>query len=166
MKVHHSCLALALISALSACSGSDDAPVVQSSEAAFDGLTEGQWDVRSHLATMDQAEMETLGEDRAAELMRDEKSAEHCLGFSQRTQPPVGMFYPTSETCTFVEFSMGKGLMRGKISCPSTGAEPMRMSGHYDAKSFSVTITQRGEGEFGQDSERSYATNGKLKDTC
>lgn len=166
MKRQYSLVGLALATALSACSGSSDAPVAESSGKAVEGLSEGKWDVRNRLATMDQAELESLGEERAAEMMREEKGGEHCVSFSERTNPPVGMFYPTSEACTFVEFSMGKGSLRGKISCPTGGSEPMRMSGHYDAKSFSVTITKRVEGEFGQDAERGYTTSGKFKGTC
>ncbi|MCW1403222.1 DUF3617 domain-containing protein [Novosphingobium sp. MW5] len=101
------------------------------------------------------------------ELMNEEREAELCLDYSERSRPPVPMFYPTNEACSYGSFSMANGRISATLKCQSDHGDPTRLSGSYDKKSYTVTITKQIPGENGAEpGERTYSTSGRFKGNC
>lgn len=61
---------------------------------------------------------------------------------------------------------MANGRISAVLKCPSDKGEPTRLSGRYDKKSYSVTITKRLSGEGGENGERTFSTSGRFKGSC
>lgn len=93
MTVARIALTLAACVSIAACSRAANAPDTGASEDVFDGINAGKWDVRSRLSSMDASQAEDIGEERAQEMMEEERSAQMCLEFSERSSPPVSMFF-------------------------------------------------------------------------
>jgi beta-glucanase (GH16 family) len=166
MKAIHPALILIACLGMSACSKGDTAPDGTASDEAFDGINAGKWDVRSQLSSMDQSQLDAIGEERAQEMMGEERSAQMCLEYSERTKPPVGMFYSSAETCSYDSFSMSGGRISATLKCASDKGEPTRLSGRYDNKAYSVTITKTLADDSGEPGERTFVTSGRFKGTC
>lgn len=87
--------------------------------------------------------------ERVDELMREERTAEMCLDYSERSKPPVKFLYAGSEACTFTSFSMVGGRIKGTMACAGDGPEPTRMTGSYNKASFTVTMSKQVPGDEG-----------------
>ena len=161
-------LALACLMAplLASCGDSADMPEAAESEEPFDGIRAGKWDIRSRVASIDMNRDDAVSAERAEELMREERAAQQCLDYSERSKPPVTFLYAGTEACTYTSFTMAGGRIRAILACAGDGAEPTRMSGSYDKASFNVTVSKLSTGDDGRTLERSYSTSGRHKGNC
>lgn len=166
MKTIRLTLAFAVLAGLSACSAGGDAPVTAETEEAFDGIRAGKWDIRSRLASIEMTRDDLASEERAEELMREERAAEMCLDYSERSKPPVTFLYAGTEACSYTSFSMAGGRIKATLACAGDGAEPTRLSGSYDKASFAVTISKQTTSDDGRTMERSFSTSGRHKGNC
>lgn len=167
MKTVRIALVLAACAALSACKSGETAPDPAASDEAFDGINSGKWAVNSRMSTMDQAQADAVGAERVQELMNEERNADMCLDYSDRSHPPVSMFYPTNEACSYGNFSMANGRINATLKCQSDRGDPTRLSGSYDKKSFTVTITKQIPNDAGgEPGERTFSTSGRFKGNC
>lgn len=151
---------------LGGCDNSPDTPVAGESEEAFDGIRAGKWDVRSRLTSMEVARDDADSAERVDALMREERAAEMCLDYSERSKPPVRFLYAGAEECSFTSFSMVGGRINGTMACAGDGPEPTRMTGSYDKASFTVTVSKQVPADEGRTSERSFSTSGRHRGNC
>ena len=112
----------------------------------------GKWQRTVTLVSVDAPGMPQQAKDAVQQAMKQPQMHEVCLSPEEAKSPREKFFTGADENCRYEHFNWGKGKIDLKMLCNHPNAkQTMALSGTYEPRSYSMTMTATNEGSTPQE---------------